>query len=258
MPATGNSEEEAGSEPATQAQLATTQAQMRILQSQLATTQAQVAVAVGEQPTATGDGSDPAAGADVDAVSSPASAEAGSGERLVFVSDRDGQRDLYAINADGSGLARLTSHAAEDTDPACSPDGTRVAFVSDRSGTQDIYLLPIDADDAGITQITSIDEQARSPAWSPAGNQLVFVATSGDATPAGSRSTLSTVNADGTELTQLTQTFTQTTIMQPAWSPAGNHIAFTANIAGNNVILYLHRTSAAISSCIPCATAGRR
>lgn len=42
-------------------------------------------------------------------------------ERIAFVSSRGGSDDIYVINADGSGLARLTDDSARDSDPAWGP-----------------------------------------------------------------------------------------------------------------------------------------
>jgi len=47
-------------------------------------------------------------------------------------SDRDGGPQIYKMNADGTGLTRLTNNAALDTEPAWSPDGTKIAFASTR------------------------------------------------------------------------------------------------------------------------------
>lgn len=49
------------------------------------------------------------------------------GERIAFLSFRDGNPELYSMKADGSDQTRLTSGPAEDVDPAWSPDGRRIA-----------------------------------------------------------------------------------------------------------------------------------
>jgi len=54
------------------------------------------------------------------------------GQRVAFMSDRDGNWEIYVINSDGSGLRRLTDNAAQDGLPVWSPDGRAIAFVSDR------------------------------------------------------------------------------------------------------------------------------
>lgn len=54
------------------------------------------------------------------------------GSRICFVSTRDGNEEIYVMNADGSGETRLTSAASADRSPTFSPDGRRIVFVSDR------------------------------------------------------------------------------------------------------------------------------
>src|SRR5687768_6862392 len=54
---------------------------------------------------------------------------------IVFVSNRDGNREIYRMNQDGSALTRLTYKVdAWDGDPRLSPDGHRIAFTTDRDG----------------------------------------------------------------------------------------------------------------------------
>ena len=55
------------------------------------------------------------------------------GRMLAFATKRDGNFDVYVINADGSGLRNLTRNPARDSSDAWLPDG-RIAFVSDRDG----------------------------------------------------------------------------------------------------------------------------
>ena len=44
------------------------------------------------------------------------------GTRIAFGSNRDGNGEIYVMNADGSGQTRLTNNPAEDAVPAWSPE----------------------------------------------------------------------------------------------------------------------------------------
>lgn len=56
------------------------------------------------------------------------------GTQIAFMSQRDGNWEVYAINADGTNLRRLTDNPARDGLPAWSPDGRVIAFVSEQDG----------------------------------------------------------------------------------------------------------------------------
>ena len=82
------------------------------------------------------------------------------GERIAFTSNRDGNWEIYVMDADGSNQRNLTNNPAEDWSPAWSPDGQRIAF--------DAYnLLPhvreaifvMDADGNNRRKLTN------NPAW---------------------------------------------------------------------------------------------
>src|SRR5258705_13537728 len=71
------------------------------------------------------------------------------------------------MNADGSGVTRLTDTPAADGDPAWSPDGTRLAFTSTRDGNSEIYVM--NADGSGVTRLTSDPNRDGQPAWCATG-----------------------------------------------------------------------------------------
>ena len=67
------------------------------------------------------------------------------------------------MNADGTGVARLTTSAGYDGMPVWSPDGQQIAFVSDRDGNQEIYVM--NADGTGQTRLTFTSAPEMSPDW---------------------------------------------------------------------------------------------
>ncbi len=50
------------------------------------------------------------------------------GTKIAFTSKRDGNPEIYTMNADGSGVRRLTNNPRDDSDPDWSSDGTKIAF----------------------------------------------------------------------------------------------------------------------------------
>src|SRR5687768_12703256 len=91
----------------------------------------------------------------------------GGNGKIAFVSTRDGNGEIYVMDADGSEQTRLTSNAAFDFFPAWSPDGSKIAFTSDRDGNYDVYVM--NADGSEQTRLTSNAARDIEPAWSPDG-----------------------------------------------------------------------------------------
>lgn len=91
--------------------------------------------------------------------------------RLAVVSNRDGNAEIYLVDADGSELERLTTNDDNDTAPAWSPDGSQIAFASNRDGAEGIYTMA--ADGSGVRRRT-LGAHAGAPAWSPDGSTLAF------------------------------------------------------------------------------------
>ena len=61
--------------------------------------------------------------------------------KIAFDTDRDGNFEIYVMDADGSNQVNLTNSAAADRRPAWSPDGSKIAFMSDRDGNFEDRLL---------------------------------------------------------------------------------------------------------------------
>jgi TolB protein len=94
---------------------------------------------------------------------------------VAFQSNRDGNFEIYTMNADGSAQQRLTQNPANDIAPAWSPDGSRVAFASDRDGTWDIYTMRPDGSD--LKQLTRGQGANTAPSWGNRGTTLLFIST---------------------------------------------------------------------------------
>ena len=128
--------------------------------------------------------------------------------RITFASNRDGNYEIYVMNADGSTQSRLTNNVGVDRYPAWSPDGTRIAFYSTRNGAADIYAMAPDG--SGQTNLTNNSTGDADPAWSPDGAKIVF----GSARDGNGE--IYVMNADGSEQTRLTNNTTED--WSPAWS----------------------------------------
>ncbi len=94
------------------------------------------------------------------------------GRKLAFVSRRDGNSEIYVINADGSGQENLTRQPASDSHPSWSPDGRKLAFVSRRDGNSEIYVM--NADGSGLRNVTRTPSNDLDPAWSPDGRAIAL------------------------------------------------------------------------------------
>jgi Tol biopolymer transport system component len=126
----------------------------------------------------------------------PATSQAafpGANGKIAFQSFRDGNNEIYTMNADGSSQTRLTNNTASDTDPAWSPDGTKIAFATDRDRSNFTYeVYTMNADGSGQTRLTGDSLNDQSPAWSPDGTKIAFATEARASTP---RSTPSTPTA---------------------------------------------------------------
>lgn len=146
------------------------------------------------------------------------------GSRVAFVSDRDGNPDIWAIGLDGSGLVNLTRHSAQDQWPAWSPDGQWIAFASVRDAPYwELYVMRSDGSDA--SRLTHWDSASDlSPTWSPDSSRLAF------ASKRDGNWEIYIMDRDGDNLVRLT--FDPADDTNPAWSPDGSRIAFESTRTG--------------------------
>ena len=103
----------------------------------------------------------------------PGASDAELAGRIVFVSFRDGDQELYLMSADGSELTNLTNDPADDFDPDWSPNGEQIAFVSKRI-REEVHIFVMDADGGNVRQITVEASGGLAPRWSNGGDKIVF------------------------------------------------------------------------------------
>jgi len=97
-----------------------------------------------------------------------------SGSALAVTLTRDGNAQLYRVDASGKGdPARLTTNAGIDTESTVSPDGKWIAFTSDRGGSPQVYRMPTDGGPA--QRLTFEGTYNVRPRFSPDGKLLAFV-----------------------------------------------------------------------------------
>ena len=154
-------------------------------------------------------------------------AQAPETEKIVFVSKRDGNAEIYSMNPDGSQQVNLTQHPAEDYNPAWSPNGKQIVFSSDRTdGVFDLYLM--NPDGKNVQKVFKDDEYRRYPAWSPDGKHIAYAQADkrkaifawGARFAPTADHTLYIATANGTSIEKLTKGF------EPSWSPDGSQLIF--------------------------------
>ena len=96
------------------------------------------------------------------------------GRKLAVVLTKDGGSQLFTVNADGSGVARLTSSGSIDTEPQFSPDGQFIYFTSDRGGSPQIYRVP--STGGAAQRVTFEGPYNVTPRLSPDGKSMAFIA----------------------------------------------------------------------------------
>ena len=67
-----------------------------------------------------------------------------NGLKIAFISTHDGDPEIFVMNADGTGLKKLTDNTFVDAAPSWSPDGGKIVFTSDRSGSFELYRMNAD------------------------------------------------------------------------------------------------------------------
>ena len=146
------------------------------------------------------------------------------GKRFAFVSNRDGNLQVYVVDADGWNLRRLmtgqtTTPSKNEFGPQWSPDGKRIAFLSNRDGEDnEIYILELET--SIPTRLTDNNAWDAHPAWSPDGQYLSF-----DSTRDGNWE-IYVMRPDGSQVVRLTNHPRMDNAAR--WSSDGQRLAFNS------------------------------
>ena len=143
----------------------------------------------------------------------PVSAQVPGTEKIVFVSNRDGNSEIYIMNPDGSGQTNLTQHRGNDYSPVWSPTGKQILFTSDRAGKiSDLYVMDTDGD--GVRRVFVKKVMRSHPTWSPDGEQIAYYRVD------RGEVAIYTASIDGGAEKKIAIG------MHPAWAPNSSEIAF--------------------------------
>lgn len=144
---------------------------------------------------------------------------------IAFHSYRDGNSEIYVMNADGSGPKRLTSDPGEDSCPNLARDASAILFTSTRDGISEVYSIGLDGKD--LRRLTETEAKEMHPVWTPDGARVVY-ARDGD---------IWIMDADGQNQTQLTHGLRAEL---PFVTADGQRILFSDMAAGNYDVYVLN------------------
>jgi TolB protein len=151
--------------------------------------------------------------------------------KVIFMTGRDGNYEIYWMDADGSGPTNLTANPAADIFPSVSPNGGQVVFTTFRDGgNAEIYVM--NTDGSGQTRLTNSAGVDSQPSWSPDGQRIAF------RTDRDGDWEIYSMNADGSGQTRLTNS--PGIDDAPAWSPDGGRIAFESDRDGDHEVYLMN------------------
>ncbi|HET9724239.1 MAG TPA: hypothetical protein VFR44_10430 [Actinomycetota bacterium] len=151
------------------------------------------------------------------------------GAKLAFESDRDGDVDIWVMNADGSAPTNLTQNSVSDWGPAFSPDGTRIAFYRGfgrpkHGGWSRTAIWTMNADGSDPVRLTDGSRFDIHPRWSPDGRWIAFRADMMSKGAGVAVVRLYRMAPDGSDLRGLTDRETQA--LEFEWSPDSTTLVF--------------------------------
>ena len=142
------------------------------------------------------------------------------GRKIVFVSTRDGNQEIYVMNADRSNQTRLTNHTGADTVPSFTADGSQIEFIRETNGTQETFVMDADGSDQhALGNFTGI-----YASWSPDGTKLAYAAFAGVATDYD----IYVADPDGSNAVDISELAGFES--SPRWSAEGTTVVFSSQV----------------------------
>lgn len=152
------------------------------------------------------------------------------GDRIAFVSDRNGFWEIWVMNRDSTDQHPLTHDRGQASSPSWRPDGQALIFSSDRTSPirlwTDLWVLDIQQDHLEqLTMTPAIKEFM--PSWSPDGKQVAFLSMDMNAPPLWLIVMLDLESRQSHEIAREHILFSRL-----SWSPDGQEIAFVSDRTG--------------------------
>jgi dipeptidyl aminopeptidase/acylaminoacyl peptidase len=139
------------------------------------------------------------------------------------------------MNADGTNPVNLTNNAANDQEPAFSPDGSRIAFHTFRTGDgAEVFVMNANGTNpVNITNAPGTNDT--EPVWHPSGNKIAFRSLRNGGID------IYLMNPDGSDLLDITPNTPNSFESQPVYNHDGTKLAFRSNRDGNNEVYTMNQ-----------------
>ena len=156
------------------------------------------------------------------------------GKKIVFCSKRDGNLEIYTMDADGKNATKITNAPnCYNGGPFFSPDGTKIIFRSDRKEKDRLQLYVINADGTGEKALTSDDKWVYwAPFWYKDGKHIIYTAADHSNAMARPNYDLYWMNLATGKTTRITHAPGQDVL--PAFSPDCKQLMWTSSRDGRS------------------------